>query len=91
MTETYRIETLSDMLKVPADRRAAMFRDLETALELHEFTFGEEAATTPLTEITWTDDGDPSVALSDTDGNHILTLEVTEQESQAAGTREGKQ
>lgn len=32
----YGIQTVTDMLKVPADRRSAMLRELETALLTHE-------------------------------------------------------
>jgi hypothetical protein len=73
---SYRIDTLSDMLAVPANRRAAMFRDLEYALSLHDFALGEYESE-GLVGFTWNDDGNHSVVLADETGNPVLTFAVT--------------
>lgn len=72
---TYRIQTVTDMLKVPADRRSAMLRDLETALLTHELAFGDEAQSVAI-NMTWTDDDDRSVDIS-ANGKPLLSLKVT--------------
>lgn len=84
MSETYVIETISDMLKVPPDRRKVMLHDLETALELHEFAFGEAAGQHPIGPLDWTDDGDHSVSLHN-NGQEILKLEIVEAPTTAQG------
>lgn len=80
MTQTYRIETITDMLKVPADRRPAMLRDIETMLLMQDFVCGGDSPLAVIGAITWTDDGDPSVSILDDDDKPVLTLEITEQE-----------
>lgn len=86
--EAYQIQTLTDMLKVPAERRAAMFRELELALLTHEFAFGEDAEKAMCT-MTWTDDGDRTVDIS-ANGKPLLTLKV-EKKSEAIPAPEGAQ
>ena len=77
---SYRIETISDLLKVPAEKRAACFRDIEYGLAAHELAFGEDAASTPIGALIWTDDGDHSVIIADSDGNDILRLDITKED-----------
>ena len=71
----YRIDTVADMLAVPAELRAKMLRDLETALSLHEFVQGSSEPL-PIRSIVWRDDGDGSAILTDRDGRPMLELEV---------------
>lgn len=63
MSKSYTIATLQDMLAVPADRRAAMLTELETAFELLEFAMAE-LRPGELLQFTWTDDGEHSVSLA---------------------------
>lgn len=78
---TYRIETLADVLKVPPERRATMFRELERGLLLHELasSMSEDCGMgpIPLVEMTWTDDGcgDATVYAS-SDGKALLSLRI---------------
>ncbi len=78
MTKTYRIETISDLLMVPMDRREDCVRNMLYMLALHELTFGAEAATTELKSLTWTDDGNNNVTLRGSDGVDVVSLEVKE-------------
>lgn len=77
---TYRIETLADMLKVPAERRGDMLRELELALLTHEFSASLAADTgidwPPLAAMTWTDDGDHATHVS-ANGDPLLSVRVT--------------
>lgn len=70
---TYKIDRIEDLLKVPADRRAACVRELLYALELLEFS-GAESLGQPMD---WTDDGDASATLYGADGEQIVKLRVT--------------
>lgn len=80
MATTYRIATVGDMLKVPAAKRTAMLQEMELAVDLYEFTFGELAAECPLQFVDWTDDGDSSVCVKTDEGETIATLEVTKED-----------
>lgn len=73
--KTYRLKTFNDLLKIPADRRAACFRDIEYGLALHELAHGSAQAEFCLEW--WKDDGRHDVTLHDQHGNELLTLEVT--------------
>lgn len=75
--DTYEISTLADLFKVPLDRRQAMFRDMEYAMAMAEFTFTDRAGEL-FTGLVWTDDGDHSVNVTDKDGETILSLQVTD-------------
>lgn len=72
--ETYRIETVADMLKVPPERRACMLRELEQTLLLTELAFGEQP---PVVAMMWTDDGERHSHIDDEAGKHVLSLRVT--------------
>lgn len=76
MSKSYEIATIRDMLKVPTERRADMLAELELALDLMEFSAGDEGVPEVLS-FTWTDDNDPSVSLHDQYGQKFLSLEVT--------------
>lgn len=75
---TYRIETISDLLKVPGEKRTACLREIEYSLSLHELAYGEEAEKVDMGAILWTDDGIKTVSLNDKDGP-IVTLEVADE------------
>lgn len=77
---TYEIDRITDLLKVPIDRRKACLRELEYALALHEFAFGEDAASVEIGPMRWTDDGNKTVTLRDNSKKPVLTLEVTDAE-----------
>lgn len=75
---TYRLTTLADLLAVPIERRAACLRELEYALDLYDFAFGDSPEPKPEFSVVWTDDGNKSVDLTTTDGEPLLRLEVTD-------------
>ena len=71
MTATYTIERIVDLLQVPAERREQCVKEMLLGLALAEL------ADAPLAgPITWTDDGDSSCALTDSNGDAILSMEV---------------
>ena len=74
---TYRIETIADMLKVPAERRGAMLHELEQGLLLYELALGDEPDAPAMTAMEWTDDGEMHSHIDDQDGKPILSLRVT--------------
>lgn len=74
MASTYEIEHISDLLKVPVERRAACLHELEIALALCELAFGEQASVGPFS---WTDDEHGHCALTDDAGASILKMAVT--------------
>lgn len=77
---TYEIDRITDLLKVPIERREACLRELEYALALHELAFGEEAVDVEIGPMRWTDDGNKTCTVHDSSGKPILTLEVTDAE-----------
>jgi CO dehydrogenase/acetyl-CoA synthase delta subunit len=72
----YRIDRVADLLEVPAEKRHECIRQLEYALELHEFAYGERAAEVQFVA-TWTDDGSKDVSL-ELNGEPLLTLAITD-------------
>jgi hypothetical protein len=76
----YRIERLDDILKVPADLRPALFRDLETALLTHELVYGELAQQVGIGSLLWSDDGSSDVTMQTPDGQTLFELHVHEGE-----------
>ena len=76
--KTYQLNTFNDLLKIPADRRAACFRDLEYALSLHELAYGDVDPVSEFVLEYWADDGTRNVILCDQNGKELLALEVTE-------------
>lgn len=74
--ETYELRTIQDLLKVPAGRRQACFRDLEYALLVHELALGECVGEATMGVLKWVDDGDCSVDMSLND-KPLLSLKVT--------------
>ncbi len=85
MSQTYELRTISDLLKVPLERRADCLREIEYSLALHELALGEGAGAT-IEVFEWCDDGDKSVSLMQPDGEVIVTLNVTDS---PAGRSEG--
>ena len=76
---TYTINTLHDVLAIPADRRAAFFKEMALALSFHELTFGEDAQAQQFGPVTWADDGNASVTLMQPNGETFLKLEITKE------------
>lgn len=76
MTESYRLETIADLIKIPPEKLSACLRDLEYALELAHLAGGEDAASMDLHGFVWTDDNNHSVDMT-ANGKPFLTLEVT--------------
>lgn len=72
---TYEIRTINDLLKVPADRRDACWKDIKLALAAVEFALGSENASIEC--VTWTDDDDQSVTAVDESGVNLFALKVT--------------
>lgn len=77
---TYEIDRISDLLKVPIERREACLREIEYALALHDLAFGEKSADVEIGPIRWTDDGNKTCTLHDCSGEPVLTLAVTDAE-----------
>lgn len=75
---TYVIKTLNDLLLVPAERRGALFDEIEQSLLLYELAWGDDLPDghEPLV-FTWTDDGCRDTTLHQPDGTPVLTLKVT--------------
>ena len=73
MYETYKIETLNDFLKVPANRLDACFKDFKYALATHQVVLGSAFI---FPGFVWTDDGNHSVSINDQDGDLVVKLEV---------------
>lgn len=73
-TQDYWLSTISDLLKVPSEKRAVCIHEILLALEFAELAGGEVHAGPHM----WTDDGNASVSLIDPDtGKAQLTLKVT--------------
>ena len=77
---TYKIDRITDLLKVPAERRTDCLRELEYALCLHELAFGEDAANVEVGPMRWTDDGDRRITLHGASQEPMLTLQITDAE-----------
>jgi hypothetical protein len=74
---TYVIKTLNDLLKVPSDRRRALFDEIEQGLLLYELAWGgDDPDSHEPMELTWTDDDCRDTTLSTPDGE-VLVLKVT--------------
>jgi len=72
----YKIKTLADFNRIPADRLGACLRDFEYAINLRALALGAAAADTPVEEMTWRDDGNHSCDLTSLDGTPLLSLVV---------------
>lgn len=75
--KVYPIRTLDDLARIPADRLSACLRDLEYAIQIHNFTFGALAVTVPFEGGEWTDDGKHDQTLL-VNGEPFLTLTTRE-------------
>jgi len=73
----YELSKISDLLKVPADRRSACLAQLELCLDTAELLYGEKAEDA-LKSIEWTDDADHSVAVNQNGEEGAYLLKVTE-------------
>lgn len=71
MSETYKLERIVDLLQVPTERREQCLKEILIGLELAEL-----ADAVLMGPIAWTDDGDLSCALTDSNGNAIISLEA---------------
>lgn len=74
MGESYQLETISDLLKIPPNRLSACLRDLEYGIQMAHFVIGDQPST--FDGFVWTDDGDHSVNVS-VNGETLCTLAVT--------------
>lgn len=71
MKQTYQLERIVDLLQVPAERREQCVKEILLGLALADL------ADAPLAgPMTWTDDGDLSCSLMESNGDAILKLEV---------------
>lgn len=77
MSDTYQLVTISDLLKVPIDRREDCVRDLLYALALVDLAIGEEHEGVTAKQWTWADDGDHSASIN-VNGEEMLSLKITE-------------
>lgn len=71
--KTYRIERISDLLNVPADRREECVKEILMGLSFSELTGTSKF----LGCLEWTDDGDLSSTLVDCNGDTMLKMEIT--------------
>lgn len=78
MNKVYRIETLSDLTKIPSERLSACMRDIEYAVELHHVVCGEGL---PFGPITWTDDDCHDASIYTPAGDEIISLKVNGREA----------
>lgn len=78
MAQTYNLVTISDLLKVPIDRREDCVRDVLCALALADLALGDDGHAAAQSW-TWTDDGDHSASIN-VNGEEMLTLKITEGE-----------
>lgn len=77
---TYRIQTIGDLLMVPADRLHDCLRDIEYGINLIVLVHGDDAKPDLLPYVDWTDDGSRNVDLRTDEGEAFLTLRVTDKE-----------
>ena len=70
---TYRIDRITDLLQVPADRREQCLNDLLYALDCLEFS----GLTSEDGVFTWIDDGLPGVEMLGKDGAVHMNFEMT--------------
>jgi len=77
MKPTYEINRVSDLLRVPVERRAACLRELEIALALSDLAFDQDDAKPDSFVFRWCDDRDGHCEITDHDGAQIISLEVT--------------
>lgn len=76
--KSYRIDTLSDILNIPLERRHVFFKELELMLALHDFALGDIQPRNPFEGFFWTDDGIETCTITDINtGETFMTLEVT--------------
>lgn len=75
---TYRISHISDLLKVPIERREVCLRELAYGLATVDLVLGDDDKEHPFPYIDWTDDGDVSVDVRDQEGKPFIKLQVTE-------------
>lgn len=76
---SYPLTKISDLLTVPFEKREACVKDLLYGLMLHELAFGDEAGEIEMESLIWTDDGDHSVTLEDTNGERVLSLKLSKE------------
>lgn len=75
---SYCINTINDLLLVPAERRKDCLNELHAALLLHELAFGCRAV--GIKGFVWVDDGVKGTAIHSTDGTPIVTMTTTTSE-----------
>ncbi|WP_457325605.1 hypothetical protein [Roseateles sp. P5_E11] len=74
----YVIKTLTDLLKVPADRRRALFDEIEMGLLVYELAWGDgDPDSHEPMEFTWTDDDCRDTTLLNPDGSPVLHVQIT--------------
>jgi hypothetical protein len=86
MSESYQLETIADLAKIPPDRLSACLRDLEYAIQMTHFVAGEQLSEFHgFDSFVWTDDSNHSVNVS-LNGEPLCSLVVTD-ESTPEGER----
>ena len=78
MNKVYRLVTINDLLIIPVGSLEECLRDIQYAVELHRLNFGKDMP--PIEQIDWTDDGNRSVGIYDSNGNIFVRLDVTDSE-----------
>jgi hypothetical protein len=72
---TYSLKYISDLFKVPVEKRERCMRELLYSLNLGELAFGDKAAEYSQ-GFTWTDDDSSDVTVI-ANGEELLKLEIT--------------
>lgn len=79
--KTYRISHISDLLKVPIERRKTCLREIECLLATADLVLGDDPPEKTFEFIDWTDDENPSVTIKDQSGKAYMTVQVEKGES----------
>lgn len=82
MSKQYRIETLGDFLKIPADRIEDCMKELAchlTAIRMTIDNFGLEPQGNEVKSFTWDDDGKENLAIKATVGDELIEVKFTKE------------
>lgn len=84
MSDKYKIESLDDFLKIPADRIKDCLAELGDHLfEMRQTidNFGVEPTGNEVKSFTWEDDGKQDLAIKATIGDEVVEMKFTKAES----------
>lgn len=64
MSNQYRLNTMSDLLKIPMESIDRFLEDLRLLMEAAHFVGGEDIAAANFDNMVWTDDGEHTVKMN---------------------------